>query len=518
MRPTFPSAGLLCFTVCLGQAWARSAPGCAIVNLSGQAAGEAAFSAMGAYELQDVLHDGKPVYRAAAGSKGASGHAAHFLYHAGGGVTSAARWQVAARLGATGKEVLLTVRDAAAVADRIRGAWSARDATSGRLLRVSVAARCKAKCKIVSIRGEREGDPQENAMGDYVIQPRLNDGRPVYKFMDDSFGSRFLFFSRKYKSWNVGQTVGGDQFEMFVSNGAFTPDQITGTWKVSAKGSFVPNDAVGAQCAASCDKVRLAGLREGAENSDCMGYYVQMDAMNDNKPVYKLADGNKFLYYSPFYENWNVGGKIGADKFDLFVTSKAKTADGIAGVWKVARQGKFVAHPEVRTSCAEDVCAGFTMVTSCSSHFGSSGCGWCEPTQQCAARTFCKAGWSRHAKLTKVITDKQSTAALFAGADAMDGADAAAAAGGGGAGAVSKKMILVCSGVAGLLVVASWCMLLKNDAPKGAAGAMHIAAGAPSHAYGGGGGGGGAGAYQSAGTDAGSAQRGSGYQVSSLLA
>jgi hypothetical protein len=58
--------------------------------------------------------------------------------------------------------------------------------------------------------------------------------------------------------------------------------------------------------------VLITGQEEGQPQSDCMGVYSLMNAMNDNKPVFKMTNGRKFLYYSPFYENWNIGSKVGA--------------------------------------------------------------------------------------------------------------------------------------------------------------------------------------------------------------
>ena len=59
---------LLVWLACLRQTWARSAPGCAIMDLAGQAPGEAQYACMGEYELQDVLHEGHPVYRSGEGA------------------------------------------------------------------------------------------------------------------------------------------------------------------------------------------------------------------------------------------------------------------------------------------------------------------------------------------------------------------------------------------------------------------------------------------------------------------
>jgi hypothetical protein len=51
-----------------------------------------------------------------------------------------------------------------------------------------------------------------------------------------------------------------------------------------------------------------------------MGKYKLLAAMNDNRPVYQLEGGGKFLYYSPVYHNWNVGDHVGAADFDMFVS------------------------------------------------------------------------------------------------------------------------------------------------------------------------------------------------------
>ena len=97
-------------------------------------------------------------------------------------------------------------------------------------------------------------------MGLYVLQGFMHNNKPVYKFMDDTYGARYLFYSSQYKSWSVAKKVGGDHLDMFVSSAAFTPVLITGTWKISVGGSFKKAPKVGAECAATCKKVLIAGL------------------------------------------------------------------------------------------------------------------------------------------------------------------------------------------------------------------------------------------------------------------
>eukprot|EP00937_MAST-01D_sp_MAST-1D-sp2_P002094 g2094.t1 len=507
--------GIRAFLLCLCSletvARARPSSNCSIVQISGEPKGTPQGACMGSYVLQDRLHDGRPVYRSA--------EPYHYLYHMGGTGTSA-RWQISAVIGRVA--ALLMVPSKATGAEGIGGTWFAGGAQLARsggaaataAVGLSVSVKCRAQCKIVSIRGEHDGEAQENAMGDYVLQPRLHDARPVYRFLDQTYGSRFLFYSAKYKSWNIGKDVGTDQFEMFVSNTAFTPDQISGKWKVSSGGSFLENAAVGAQCATSCSKVKVSGLREGELNSDCMGFYVQQPSMNDNKPVYKLVDGPKLMYYSPFYENWNIGEKVGAEHFDMFVASQAKTADKIRGTWQVRGQGgKFAPVGAVRTSCAEDLCSEFTMANACTNHFASDGCGWCHSEQRCASKQNCKVGWSRRAELTRVVTDKQSAAAVFKGLDGLDQSGVQRR-------GIPKKTVAMVSGVAGFIVLASWCVMLRSSPAAGELqqeqpAYAHHAAMVAAH-----GGASGAGVYQASGILASSGGRSNSdvIEVSSLLA
>ena len=75
------------------------------------------------------------------------------------------------------------------------------------------------------MRGQKAGEAQAKAMGDYVLQDRMNDGRPVYRLMDNSFGSRYLFYSKQYKSWSIGREIGGDQVRVGRGGAAARTEQ-----------------------------------------------------------------------------------------------------------------------------------------------------------------------------------------------------------------------------------------------------------------------------------------------------
>ena len=173
----------------------------------------------------------------------------------------------------------------------------------------------------------------------------------------------------------------------------------------------------------------------------------------------------------------------------------------------------------MRASCAEDPCAAFSMAMTCTAHFSESGCGWCLSTQQCASKRYCKVGWSRHAQLTKVITDKHSSASIFGdGGGDLVGGDAAV----GAPHRVSHRTVVIVSSVAGVIVLFSWCVMLRSEGPRTPGydyDYTYTAGGGAAAGGSGAGAGGGAGLYQAAGVSANAGRKGGDViEVSSLLA
>ena len=209
------------------------APRCVIINLSGLQPGARKYELMGEYEAAASTHDGQPVFK----------YGPYFMFFS----TKQNSWNVGSEVGSLSSVGLSNrVTDNTDVAS-LQGTWSI---VSGGKRRSSshVTSQCSAQCKIISVRGQSIGGAKSHALGDYILQERMNDGKPVYQLMDDEYVSKYMFYSKQYKSWSIGSRVGGDQFDLFVSSDAFTPVQITGTWKVSVNGTFTKDNQIGAIC------------------------------------------------------------------------------------------------------------------------------------------------------------------------------------------------------------------------------------------------------------------------------